>query len=268
MSRMSQALRRIEAKTPPTPVLQPSDLTAGVAVACAPGILEPLDFEDATIAGDNQIIADENRFAAGDVWSFAKDTHGGADDAWAAIEDARPMSEVVCNYDRDVPAVAEIAPPESAMEPPPAELAQDPTQASEAAADAVEQLAKDILAALPAHAPATLLFTSPDDAIGQTKMLSSLSKSLAASGNRKVAVVDGGLQDPEIQLRDLRRDFDLALIDAASLQTGEALSLAPHCDGVYLVVRLLRTSRRVLKDAVKVLQADGAKLLGCVVIEA
>jgi Mrp family chromosome partitioning ATPase len=69
-------------------------------------------------------------------------------------------------------------------------------------------------------------------------------------------------------LRELRAEYRLVLIDAASLAHAEVASLLRHCDGVYLVVRLLHTLRRAVGEAVRAIQAGRGRLLGCVVLEA
>jgi Mrp family chromosome partitioning ATPase len=61
--------------------------------------------------------------------------------------------------------------------------------------------------------------------------------------------------------------YRLVLVDTASLAHEEAVQLARHGTGTYLVVRLGHTSRRALRESVEVLQRCGGRLLGCVVIE-
>jgi Mrp family chromosome partitioning ATPase len=67
-------------------------------------------------------------------------------------------------------------------------------------------------------------------------------------------------------LDELRRHYQLILIDSASLAHAEAVRLAGYCDGTYLVVRLKHTARRELGRAVEALQECSGDLLGSVVI--
>jgi Mrp family chromosome partitioning ATPase len=65
---------------------------------------------------------------------------------------------------------------------------------------------------------------------------------------------------------ELREGWSLVLLDGPSLVHPEAAPMARRCDGAYLVVRLGHTARRAVAEAADVLQAAGAKLLGCIVV--
>ncbi len=66
----------------------------------------------------------------------------------------------------------------------------------------------------------------------------------------------------------LRQHYQLVLIGAAGVASPEAQLLTPYADGVYLVIELGRTLRRVARDAVRHLERRGIGVLGCVLIEA
>jgi Mrp family chromosome partitioning ATPase len=68
-------------------------------------------------------------------------------------------------------------------------------------------------------------------------------------------------------LGELRDAWPLTLLDMASLAYPETAMTARLCDGVYLVVRLGRTSQRAIKESARVLRRVGGRLLGCIVAE-
>jgi Mrp family chromosome partitioning ATPase len=63
-----------------------------------------------------------------------------------------------------------------------------------------------------------------------------------------------------------RETWSLTLLDLASLEHAETVSLLPHCDGVCVVVRLGHTSRRAVSEAGHVISASGCRLWGTVVV--
>lgn len=64
----------------------------------------------------------------------------------------------------------------------------------------------------------------------------------------------------------VRETWPLVILDMASLEHAETVSLLGHCDGVCLVVRLGHTSRRAVAEAGRVVSACGGKLMGSVVV--
>jgi len=62
----------------------------------------------------------------------------------------------------------------------------------------------------------------------------------------------------------LRRDYRLVLLDAASLACHETAPMIRLCDGTYLVLRLGRTARREARQAIRAVEAAGGRVLGCV----
>ena len=68
-------------------------------------------------------------------------------------------------------------------------------------------------------------------------------------------------------LHDLAGHYDLVVVDAASLAHRGTAQLAAVCDATYLVVRLGEGSPRIVREAARVLQRNGARLLGCVAID-
>jgi Mrp family chromosome partitioning ATPase len=69
-------------------------------------------------------------------------------------------------------------------------------------------------------------------------------------------------------LRELAGHYDLVLVDASSLAQAGAAQLAASCDGTCLVVRLGEGTRRVVREAVRVVNRAGGRLLGCIAIDA
>ena len=65
-------------------------------------------------------------------------------------------------------------------------------------------------------------------------------------------------------LDELRREYRLVLLDAASLAHGETAPMIRLCDGTYLVLRLGRTARREARRAIRAVEAGGGRVLGCV----
>ena len=63
--------------------------------------------------------------------------------------------------------------------------------------------------------------------------------------------------------------FDYVLIDTPPLESvADALRIATHADGVVLVVRSGRTSRKLVADAAEKLRRTGAPILGVVLSRA
>lgn len=67
-------------------------------------------------------------------------------------------------------------------------------------------------------------------------------------------------------VKEIRKNGPLTILDMASLEHPETVSLLQHCDAVYLVVRLGHTSRRAVAEAGRVIKANGGRLLGSVVV--
>ncbi len=66
-------------------------------------------------------------------------------------------------------------------------------------------------------------------------------------------------------LEQLRGAFDYVFLDMPPVNTVADVSLlAPHCDGVILVVEMRRTPEPAAQQAVRSLQANNVKILGCV----
>jgi len=66
----------------------------------------------------------------------------------------------------------------------------------------------------------------------------------------------------------LASHYDLVVVDASSLAHRGTIQLAAICDATYLIVRLGEGSPRMLREAAQVVQRNGGRLLGCVVIDA
>jgi Mrp family chromosome partitioning ATPase len=67
-------------------------------------------------------------------------------------------------------------------------------------------------------------------------------------------------------LENLKREYRLVLVDAASLSRDESIPMVRCCQGVYLVVRLGHSTRRTVRESRKVIAEAGGKLLGCIAV--
>jgi Mrp family chromosome partitioning ATPase len=63
-----------------------------------------------------------------------------------------------------------------------------------------------------------------------------------------------------------RENWPLTLLDMASLEYAETVSLLRHCDGVCLVVRLGHTTRRAVIEANRIISASSSRFLGSIVV--
>ncbi len=137
-----------------------------------------------------------------------------------------------------------------------------------------------------------LAFASVNAGEGVTRTIRGLAAEIVRSG-RTVATFDGevhcrpglagGFCEPDSEpcilgaprpsrteitvspLGALRERYDVVLIDCGSLASSvDLLCVAPHSDGVVLVVEAGRTTRDQLERAVKVVRESGARLAGCV----
>ncbi|MGA2060385.1 MAG: hypothetical protein ABSG67_07890 [Thermoguttaceae bacterium] len=148
------------------------------------------------------------------------------------------------------------------------------------APDIYEDMAQYILTQLMPGRPAALLFTSPHDGTGQTDMLSSLSKILVKHCQGQVFVLDALPHESKLQnertpdiadrrdhvLEKLKKQYQLVLIDAPSLAQVHTAAMIPHCDGVYLVIRLGYTTPYAVREALRVIQQCGGRLLGSIAV--
>ncbi len=78
---------------------------------------------------------------------------------------------------------------------------------------------------------------------------------------------DGSLPKPAdlaALLDDLRKHYRIVLLDTASLSYPEVAPISESCDGTYLVIRAGRTARRAARQAGRLIQRWGGRLLGCV----
>jgi len=87
------------------------------------------------------------------------------------------------------------------------------------------------------------------------------------AGQVETADLGGLLNRPSLAdtLRLLRGHFDDVILDTPPVATvSDACTLAPHCDGVVLVVETGRTPEPLVQETVRALNATGAEILGCV----
>ncbi len=82
---------------------------------------------------------------------------------------------------------------------------------------------------------------------------------------RENAIVVQPLAFSEL-LENLRREYGLVLVDAASLSREESIPMVRYCEGVYLVVRLGHSTRRTVRESRKVIAEAGGNLLGCIAV--
>jgi hypothetical protein len=193
----------------------------------------------------------------------------------------------------DVPALAqanatapaiptESCPPTADPEPDPAPSAPD------AAWDCPPEwaaVAEKILEDFPPGRPGVLWFASPEPAGHAAAAVASLAAALACQVTGEILAVDGNLRSPGrilgheeplaadaarwgAALSELRRAYQLVLIDGSAAGEFEAELAARFADAVYLVIVLGRTGRRVARQAVAALRAAGGRVLGCVVVPA
>jgi hypothetical protein len=146
--------------------------------------------------------------------------------------------------------------------------------------DIYEDMAQYILAKLMPGRPAALLFTSPCDSTGQTEMLSYLSKATVNNRPGQVYVLDALPHENKMQnqvppdftnrwsiaLERLKKRYQLVLIDAPSLADVHTAAMISRCDGVYLVIRLGCTTPYDVREADKVIQQSGGRLLGSIAV--
>jgi hypothetical protein len=146
-------------------------------------------------------------------------------------------------------------------------------------------VAEKILEDFPPGRPGVLWFTSPEPAGHVAPAVASLAAALACQVTGEVLAVDRRLRPlgqvlgheealtPDAArwgaaLSELRRAYQLVLIDgsaAGDSETDQAVRLA---DAVYLVIALGRTGRRAAQQAVAALRAAGGRVLGCIVVRA
>ena len=69
-----------------------------------------------------------------------------------------------------------------------------------------------------------------------------------------------------VMLEELRRAYQLVLIDASPCDDATVRTLAQHADGVYLVIELGTTGRRAAAKAMKILRRAGGRVLGSFVV--
>lgn len=67
-------------------------------------------------------------------------------------------------------------------------------------------------------------------------------------------------------IENLKREYQLVLIDAASLGHAECIPMLHFCTGVYLIVRLGLSSPRAVREASQLVARSGGNLLGCIAV--
>jgi hypothetical protein len=130
--------------------------------------------------------------------------------------------------------------------------------------EAYQHLAERIASAIRADAGAVLMFASPLRAEDTAELLDGLAPALARLAGTEPLRVDasGGGLHLDRRLDELRRDGRLVLLDAGPLCRPRAAQFVRHCDGAYLVIRPAQTPARALREAVRALHAQGSTLVG------
>ena len=266
MSRMLEALKQIEAKRPrPQPHANkpPADdrPKACVSVQELPKVepdsaIAAKDPCDADLAGLHPIIEEELDKLHPSPLSVQKPDSSPLTVHYA-ISDSLTIDETLARAES---AVASVLQPE--------------------APDIYEDMAQYILTRLIPGQRAALLFTSPSDGTGQTEMLSSLLKILLRHRQGQVYVLDALQHESKLQnertpdiadrrdhvLEKLKKQYQLVLIDAPSLAEVHTAAMIPHCDGVYLVIRLGYTTPYDVREALRVIKQSGGRLLGSIAV--
>jgi len=67
-------------------------------------------------------------------------------------------------------------------------------------------------------------------------------------------------------IKQLKQRYSLVILDATGLACAQAVPIARHCDGTYLLVIPCQTPRRAAGRAVSLLSSVNARLLGCVLV--
>ena len=66
-------------------------------------------------------------------------------------------------------------------------------------------------------------------------------------------------------LTQIRARFDYTLLDTPPVNTvSDVSTIAPHCDGVVMVIEMGRTPEPTVQEAVRTLQTTNTKILGCI----
>jgi len=193
MSRMIEALKRIEAKSlaeqPAAEPVAPKTTTEIAAEEAASKPIAPVSIESAVESTFEELdramslICDEQ----------SDSTDGLADEApsWP------PLSEEACEL---LPMVEEEPSPssEAASAPQPSivEMPSPTKQMPESCERPYGELAGQILAQLKPGSPSVVMFTSPDDGVGKTAMLANVTPILARRLQGEVILVDAHGHDP------------------------------------------------------------------------
>jgi len=309
MSRMLQALRQIESRSPEAPISwQPGPPPVLPAMPVLPQAEEP-EAAPAVLPPLPQAEEPEPPVAA--PFTLPADLLPAAEPVLDNVAEPIETQDLSQEQDRGRLARQPAAAPRETPEIGP--------QAS-----SYGRLAEKLLASLPGGLPATVLFTSPGDGTGTTGVLLPLAAAMMEQIAGKALLVDGNLVRPQLTaaleiepaaglaevilgealwrdlvretpcprlsvlpsvrrsgrpagsmvrtdaaplLREWRAEYELVLVDAASLAHAEAALLVRHCDATCLVVRLGHTPRRALGEAVQAVEANAGRLLGCIVIE-
>ncbi len=318
MSRMLEALKQIEARSP-----RPRRLTAPKPAPAQPSALPREDGSTDKPSADRPTAQDGPIRDSVAIEQTLDEAENAASLAGGTCTEAASLP--------DAPQVTRPATPGAVCRPPqrrPAELpAADgqgwPCGPTEEHARAYGHAADNVVAQLTPNRPAVLMFTSPGDAEAKTELLVPLAAALAQRTTGDVLLVDGNLRQPALAgylgidcsaglanvllgtlswrqvvrdtavaglrflpgvklptshddlprlgslpalLKELRHEFRLVLLDAASLAHSEVAPMGRDCDGTYLVVQLDHTTRRAARDSLRAIETCGGQLLGSIAI--
>ncbi|MHC4401313.1 MAG: hypothetical protein ACYTG0_16700 [Planctomycetota bacterium] len=258
MSRVLEALRQVEAKSPdPSSHIQPvtpEDLTAfGLSPPVAVSEVESQPSDDPVDA------VERPAFDAG---------HVEADVAPQDVREPEPARS-------DDAGEARVSEASGGTGVSPAPEASDEQRAESLAPSLSPELqpqhrslADNVVKRLPFADGNVLMFAGLDPGRDNTAVLASLADALAERVKGEVLVVDADLASRATEVEALRRRSGIVLLNCPSVDAQNVSSWTRRCDGTYLMIRLGRTTRGAVRQAVRLTEKNGGRVLGCVLIDA
>jgi len=291
MGLMRDALKQIEVKTPPAPVILPLPLP-------------PREKPKEGVRGESRTARAERIAEPG-----TKNEEPSVRRSAFSIRPSSPAAAPSSPTPMARFAFPELAKPSEPLLQPGSPQASWPECNDPPTVAACSALADAMLRQLSGDRPRVAAFSSPGDSDGKTSLLIALAPLLAKRIAGSILVVDANAHRPSLAARlgrptgqraegsvliyptnlprlsflpappqresprldgswieEFREGWSLVLLDMASLAHVEVAPLTRYCDGVYLVVRLGHTARRAVAEAARVIRGAGGRLLGCAVV--